>query len=176
MAALLLPVVSAGSEADDRAGGVELVVGCGEKVTELTVAAFGCCWAVLPVKAAAARCLSLEILRGRGCKGDGAALRLPLAGPGPGIEFAEADWDWDWEPEPEEEEPEVEVGCCRPCWYGRWWQAVRRRPHWLHRARGSRPLSLRLFALWLLPTVANRLALTMVVTAAAAVAAAAVAV
>jgi hypothetical protein len=170
MAALLLPVVSAGSEADDdKAGGVELVVGCGEKVTELTTAAPFGCWAVLPVKAAA-RCLSLEILRGRGCKGDGAALRLPLAGlgPGPGIEFAEAD-DWDWEPEPEEEV----VGCWRPCWYGRWWQAVRRRPHWLHRARGSRPLSLRLFALWLLPTVANRLALTIVVTAAAAVAAAA---
>ena len=105
MAALLLPVVSAGSEADDdRAGGVELVVGCGEKVTELTAAAFGC-WAVLPVKAAA-RCLSLEILRGRGCKGDGAALRLPLAGTGPGIEFAEAAEDWDWEPE-----EEVPVGC-----------------------------------------------------------------
>ena len=99
MAALLLPVVSAGSEAD-KAGGVELLAGCGEKVTELAVTAFGC-WAVLPVKAAAARCLSLEILRGRGCKGDGAALRLPLAGPGD---------CWDWEPE------EEGAGCWRPCW------------------------------------------------------------
>jgi hypothetical protein len=163
MALLVLP----GSEADDKAGGgVELVVGYGEKVTELTAAAFDC-WAVVPVKAAAARCLSLEILRGRGCKGGGAALRLPLAGTG--IEFAEGDaWDWDWDPDWEEE---VEVpGCWSPCWCGRWWQAVRRRPHWLHRDRGSRPLSLRLFALWLLPTVANKLALTIVVAAAAAAA------
>jgi hypothetical protein len=118
MAALLLPVLSPGSEADDKAyGGVELVVGYGEKVTELTAAAFGC-WAVLPVKAAAARCLSLEILRGRGCKGGGAALRLPLAGTGID-EFGEGDWAWDWAWEPDWEGPDVEVGCWSPCWCGR---------------------------------------------------------
>jgi hypothetical protein len=109
---------------------------------------------VLPVKAA--RCLSLEILRGRGYKGAEAALGTPLAG------TAAAAGDGD------------EVGCWRPCWCGRWWHAVRRRPHWLHRARGSStPLSIRPFAPcalwllwlwpWVLPTVASRLALTMCV-------------
>lgn len=89
-----------------------------------------------------ARCFSLEILRGRGYKGGGTALRLPLVI----IGFAEDDG---------------EVG-------GRWWQPVRRRPHWLHRPRESRPLSILELGLWL-TAVASRLALTTVVTAAVAV-------
>lgn len=118
------------SEAD-RAGAAETELGTVEKVTAAALevalaletlgaleAALG--WAAVAVKAA--RCLSLEILRGRG-----AALRAPLASTL--IAFAG-------------EAGEVEAGCWRPCWCGRWWHAVRRRPHWLHRARGSSPLSI----------------------------------
>lgn len=115
------------SDADGAgAAGAETALGMGEKVTAAALEALGAFeaalgWAAVAVKAA--RCLSLEILRGRG-----AALRAPLAPLASTlIAFAgEAG----------------EVGCWRPCWCGRWWHAVRRRPHWLHRARGSSPLSI----------------------------------
>ncbi len=134
-----------------------------------------------PVKEAWARCLSLEILRGRG-----AALRAPLpisapwipARPGSGRDAgAGAGGDARGLTTPEPKPVLVLPGCWSPCWCGRWWHAVRRRPHWLHRARGSPPtppcppsspmpmpvLSNARLAPCVLPTVASRLALTIVV-------------
>lgn len=138
-----------------------------------------------PVKEAAARCLSLEILRGRG-----AALRAPLpisvsprvprgrdAGVGAGGDARGLTT-------PDARPPTLGLlpGCWSPCWCGRWWHAVRRRPHWLHRARGSPPpcppsspmpmpvlSNARLLAPCVLPTVASRLALTIVVVTGGAV-------
>lgn len=103
----------------DRAAVLPLVEDDGRELLLLLEKAGAALGAVVWAASVAvkARCLSLEILRGRGCKGGGAALRVPLV-----IGLA----------------GEPEVACCC-CWFGWWLHAVRRRPHWLHRARGSRP-------------------------------------